>query len=1348
MKKNSFFSLLILTLIGPFILIALGIPTLNIPAATGASASAEDLAPATNPLPHLPNASCTDSVSVGGHALGECQGTTFNMGGQTWTLSVYYTLDTNAGDHWILTHTQAANILPWMETAARAYYAQSGKTYGAAVCDRHIRAKIQLGDGWSGIAWWPNSCFIGLDAPMIRGNGGQGTTLHEMRHKFFQFAYADCVDDWKGGYSGNADFVEGDADYGPTTVGDYGYFNNSYDPHKNMYEHGYGNRFTPYYSEHVAWYASPSTSPGDADYLSEGMVEHMERCELYDDLYVERETVEALTPYTYEEFFLNFFAANWGFDWANPATQPDLTYFEQSAPSVAVGAITPDYNVNLATTQSYVGHTTPDKWAGQYYQFTPQAGCDFVMLEGDGAHGAKLGWGFMGANTAASTLTYSGWVGQDFARVIAGHGVNNRIAATVVAFSKRYDYDLTATCVQPQIEIELPISPNHVAYVGDPLSPVAFMGYIRVTSSGEPVTGIPADWFVLDVGGSPVIVDTLYEVTKGQYLGVFVPPAKPVGTTWANLRACLNTTGLCDTNNNALLYVPPGNVDMVLLHDASGSMSDVDVPGDYSRLEQAKLAARLLVLLARTGDSYGIMDFSAANNPPGCNPNCPADNHIIYPKTAITNPATQIPLMQAAIDTMTAREWTNLGQGLVDAQLMALGAPYSDNNKVVTVLSDGEENINPMYDAVADTLSVVVNTWGFSGEAPNDLLARIAAEQGGEFNYVSTSPGSSLWPATQEALRAEAAEGFRAAGIAPAQAEELAEVLAPSLEYLPGGLALADSYEYLHTAESGGARVMQGAYTAVAENIWQYQNAIVSDTDSYLLLVSTSKQPEYGGCSGWKRDVEVLLPGGNERQWIPISPAGTVPANWDVRNSKTPSYSDALYVTNPAPGQWRMRTKLSYMICAEETAEPNVPLMTSDFLMNGAVWGTINLDAHILLENGQGRIGDPVPLVATVLRRDGAMASTAVLAMVERPGTSFDLLWLHDDGQHGDGSAGDGVYANTYYKSILGGAYNVSILAGVPDPSAPDQLLLRLWKGSYYMEGDYQDTDDDRFPPWWEDRYPCMDRTRYDNPQADYDQDGATNWLEWEHGTNPCVADTDGGGEMDGSEISHGHNPHWDIDDTVRPIFNWSVRPLNQAILVRWSRPISYTHVFIRVEDTSGGGNVYDGGQTGEMMIPLPNNVLYEVLLWGETETGEGSPTDVVTVMPQSDPDAPSGFFMINNGAPATADNAVSLYVNASDVPLDGLAAPGGSITAANDWTSLNDVSGDIQMRFANEMAGPWTAWEPYVAARPWVLTCQRGQTCPIYGQFRDAAGNESLVISDDIFITGTTLYLPIVTKN
>jgi len=1288
-------------------------------------------------------------VSVDGFPLNECQGRTFTVDGNTRYASIYYTLDTTAGNHWIVTHTQATAELDDMVLAYQNFYGQSGREYNVGTCGGHLRAKVQVGDGWSGIAWWPNSCFIGLDSMCIRGNC-QSTTIHEVRHKSFQFAYNDCVDDWKSGYSGNADIVEGDADYGRSTVIN-GYFNNSYNPNNSFYDHGYGNRGIFYLGEQTALGLGPTTSPGDVDYLSEGMVHHMELCELYDDLYVERENVESTTSFTYEEFFVNFFAANYLNKYADSATQPELYYFEADVAGVTVSDLPVDHDDNLTSgsSKSYLNETPDDTWAGNYYQFNPQTGCDFVNLSGEGD--GTLGWAFMAADTVGTTSAeYSGWVGSEFARTFAADGTHDLVTAGVVAFSNKYDYDITATCVNPQIEIVLPLNPNHVAYVGDPLSPIAFLAYIKVSDGATPVTGIPPSWFVFDADGDAVTVDTLYEVTKGTYLGVLIPPTKAAGTTWMDLRGCLDTTGICDTNADSLLYVAPGNVDMVLLHDASGSMGDIDVPGDYSRLEQARIAAKLLVLLARNGDYYGIMDFSAEDSPPGCNPNCPHDNKIIYPKTEITNPATQIPLLQAAISTMSDREWTNLGQGLVDAQLMALAAPYSDNNKVVTVLSDGEENINPMYDDISASISVIVNTWGFSGDAPNDLLARIAAEKGGTFTYVSTSPGSTLHAseAEQESFLYQVSSVLQDGGVSLEYAEEIAKMLAPQFEYLPGGLALADSYDYLHTEESGGARIMQGMHTGVADNTWSYQSAIVSEVDNTLLMVSSSSQPEWGSCSGWKRDVEVLIPGSGQRDWIPISPPVSVPPNWDVRNSSFPSYSDAVYVSNPISGTWQIRTKMYYVVCRGESI-PSQTDLSSDYIMDGSVWSTINLDGQIPLDNGQGMIGDEVPIIGTLLQKNGAMPNALVLALVEKPGSGFDLFWLRDDGLSNDGAAGDGMYGNTYFKSTQGGAYNVSILAIVEDPSSPGQSLSRLWKGSYYMEGDFQETDDDRFPPWWEDRYPCMNNSRYDNPQGDYDEDGAINWVEWEYGTNPCDPDTDDGGEQDGSEIAGGRNPHWAPDDRVYPIFHWSLTALNQAIRIQWSKPFSYTRVLVDVEMPDGNHETHDGGQAGELVIPLTNDLTYNVFLWGETEDGTGPPTEPVEVVPKTDPDHPSGFILIAEGDATTGQKDVQLYVNASDELIDGMpspSAPFGTSSISFDWNATNEVSGNVEMRFTNNLAEPWSSWEPYVMFKSWTLDCNYGELCQTYAMFRDGAGNESPVVLDEIILE-VSVYLPIIVR-
>ena len=90
------------------------------------------------------------------------------------------------------------------------------------------------------------------------------------------------------------------------------------------------------------------------------------------------------------------------------------------------------------------------------------------------------------------------------------------------------------------------------------------------------------------------------------------------------------------------------------------------------------------------------------------------------------------------------------------------------------------------------------------------------------------------------------------------------------------------------------------------------------------------------------------------------------------------------------------------------------------------------------------------------------------------------------------------------------------------------------------------------------------------------------------------------------------------------------------------------------------------------------------------------------------------------------------------------MAAPGGTATIANEYTVDNEISGGIEMRFSNEPSGPWSDWEPFSSAKQWLMNCEVGTTCTVYAQFKDAAGNESLVTKDDIRFSRDT-YLPII---
>ncbi|TFG67846.1 MAG: hypothetical protein E4H27_08535, partial [Anaerolineales bacterium] len=497
---------------------------------------------------------CNHTHTADGVPLDQCYGQTFTIGGNTRSVSVYYTLSTTHSgtphNHWINSAAEAQDVADWAQEAWERYYVDSGhvEPYFTG-CGGNIDYLIRLGDGWAGIAYWASSgkCNIGIDAPMIRGGGGRGVTYHETQH-FEQYGFTDCYNDWKPGYDGNAEFIEGYADYGMSTIDNTGWYDsNSYSASSSMYNKGYGNRFVIYLSEQISAGLGANGSPGDAWYRSNGMYEHYRECGVQDDLYVERDIVQANTPYSYEEFFMNFLSANWGNDWADAATQPELHYYEED---VGINLSAPVLTANVAMsggTQSWTSQTTPDKWAGKYYQVRPQSGCPYLMMDVDGNSGANLGISMMAANTTGPSLMRSAWIGEDFTRTFAASGVHNRIVAVVNAFNNNYGYDVTATCVTPQIDILEPRQTNF-ALVGSPSSPIAFLARFRVTSGGNPVRGLVESQFTFKASGTAITVvpSTLLEIGSGEYWATLLPPVKPAGTTFVNFKACLDGT-ICDT---------------------------------------------------------------------------------------------------------------------------------------------------------------------------------------------------------------------------------------------------------------------------------------------------------------------------------------------------------------------------------------------------------------------------------------------------------------------------------------------------------------------------------------------------------------------------------------------------------------------------------------------------------------------------------------------------------------------------------------------------------------------------------------------------------------------------------
>jgi hypothetical protein len=1345
--------------------------------------------------PQAPAAPCTGSgPSVPGPVtLDQCYGRSFTVGGNPRTISVWYITDTTVYnvdgkqyEHWILNEAQAEDVADAVEESWQAVFSHSnigGTNHEPYIngCGNNLNIQMEDGKGWSGIAYWGSSgnCSIGIDAPMVRngvGTGDDGVIFHEVQH-YTQYSYDNgCYNDFRPLYPGNS-WIEGWANWAgknaTNAASDASYSVSSYNASKSYYDLSYTNLHQGYLIQQYGGNGAPADPPFGIN----AVYEHYRRCDQYDDLFVTDETIQALTGGAKSEkwAFVDFLAAYYAYPYADPVTQPELVF--PDADDKPTGQPTYSQDVSMSGgSQSWV-ESTPDDWAGRYYRIRPQSGCEFVQLHVETSPpGGEVGINFMGVDTSAPTqVLRSATIGDEATRFYAGAGSLDELIVIVNAFdTAATTYEVEATCVAPSIEILEPLqNPGH-AMVGDPSSPIATLTRFEVSGPGGlAISGIVSTEMSFDAEGdaATVVPGTYQEVGPGEYWAVINPPSKPASTTWADYQVCL-LGSFCDSETDALLYVDPGNTDVALAIDESGSMDTEDTPGEGKRYVNAKKAAKVVANLLRDGDRITVLGFGGEDDPPGCGlppdgtgtGNCDNANITHLPRTDVTVPGT-IGAALSAIDNVSARPvWTNIGQALLDAKNLLLANPGNTNPDFIYLLSDGRENVLPLYaDAKAELQAsgVNINTIGFGPEAPGALLAQIAAENGGIYRPVATS---GLGVVAASSVVEDARASALALGVPEPLASQLAIAAAP---FLPGQLTLANAYDILDTESQDAARLFHTVWTASTDNMWQEWTTQVDKSASTLRFVVAGKQEDSDVCEGFHRDVEILPPGAGQREWVPISPPSSdfpPPANWDIRNE---TYNDVLIVKNPEPGEWSIRAKYYYLVClrgeADEEATAEAIALSpdqfeSDFIMNASVQSTVHLEGRLLgLDHGQGMAGDVVPIVATLMTKDGTIPGALVVVQVENiDGAHLRLLF--DDGMHHDGGPNDGIYGWDYAMTPFGGSYGVRIAALFPDPVDPTTNLIREWNGGFWMKGSEEDdnVDDDNMPSWWEERFPCLDPRAYD-AQTDPDHDGLVSYDEFLRGLNPCRPDTDRGGEIDGSEVKGGRDPLLPNDDLVRPVGHVELRPLDERIWIKWTRPLSYTRMLVHVStDPDQLGQSTDMGQRGEFTLTgLNNGQAYYLTLQGENDDAQGAYSDQFEIVPKADPVPPQGAFFIGgpnvtDGGDTASSRFVTLFVDATDL-LSYLGPASHSVghSALNPrLIPFIQPSGDVEMRFANDPVALESAtWEPLADEKAWALDCGAGEICVVFGQFRDGAANESLVVTDEILLQEELLYLPFIFK-
>lgn len=942
-------------------------------------------------------------------------------------------------------------------------------------------------------------------------------------------------------------------------------------------------------------------------------------------------------------------------------------------------------------------------YAAKYYELTFDANaCAAVGFLGEADE--PIAWALVGVTPANKATILSKGKGRDYGRTFLNSPTEsiNRLGAIVIGLGQASDFSFTFDVGTPRVSIIRPDT-AHLAYAGTAASPGRFLVrcFVEGPEALKPpgagprsIKGLRQEDFAVRVDGLDADVISAAYVGGEYWLTVQAPP-RPDGLYDLQVQLCQGVTGggVQDTNAKSVLYAEIRINHMVVI-DQSGSMAD---PADFSKLDAAKIAGSLYVDAVSDDDRIGVVAFDG--NQVAC------DDDAILLEAMNTATAGKRDNCKNDIGNLNPGGWTSIGDGLWKAQdQLEIPAFATDADiHAIILLSDGEENEARFWNTPAgcsapdtarariEPTDTVVNTIAFGPESNQDLMQTIAATTGGDYSYVDVTDAGAIHAAPGDGPTTMANQ-------------------------------LADAYMRGLQRARGLDRIFFTAGDIAANNGATIDIPVTeSGVSEGTVFVNWTKGNALAG-------LELIKPNGN-----PVAAA-------EATFYQTPTHGVwHLKIVMP-PGTWRVQFN-----------------STADTEYIAGLLGHQRFGVHMLVhatqvntgglvnepDEGPFERGVPVTILAVLTDAKGPVLKARLDLSVRRPDGSFACgpLTLRDDGTQNDGEPDDGVYGAIFTDTSQAGSrsgvinddpqnphppgargtYLVSIVGSGESQAAGK--FTRYGSASFHIFAGRRDRDQDGLPDTWEVYY-GTNPSKPDNAE-DPDGDGLTNEEEFKHGTHPFDDDTDGGGELDGSEVKAGRCPTEPSDDllpcpldvavvtTTEDISPLLLQP--DALLLRFPISPSYRQmrVFRRKVGDLGPMQLIDTINLSQFKPPyydknLPTGVPFEYRFQAEGANGALSClSPIVQGTAKSQPRRPRGWATLNNESSRTDRLNVVLRLDRSNHPFEGMPK---EYRAAN-----SPLTNQAYLPMPNGPIG-------WVLSGPAILPGLRR----VYVQYRDADGNES----------------------